>query len=105
LIEKLIAQEKERGIAPHRIMLAGFSQGGAIALHAGLRHTEELAGIIVLSSYLPLHETLETECNPDTLETPIFMAHGMFDDVIPKAAATASRDFLTVRGYRVDWHE
>jgi phospholipase/carboxylesterase len=105
LIEDLIAREKSRGIAPHRIMLAGFSQGGAIALHTGLRHAEKLAGIIVLSSYLPLHETLEIECSPTTLETPIFMAHGTFDEVIPIAASTASRDFLTARGYRVDWHE
>jgi phospholipase/carboxylesterase len=105
LIEGLIAREKARGIAPDRIMLAGFSQGGAIALHTGLRHAEKLAGIIVLSSYLPLHETLEIECNPATLETPILMAHGTFDDVIPIAVAKASRDFMTAHGYRVDWYE
>lgn len=104
-IEDLIAQEKERGIAPRRIALAGFSQGGAIALHTGLRHMEELAGIIALSTYLPLHEKLAEECSPANLTTPIFMAHGTFDDIIPLGTGLASRQFLHTRGYQVDWHE
>lgn len=105
LIEELIAWEQERGTAPHRIALAGFSQGGAIALHTGLRHKENLAGIIALSTYLPLQESLAGEEGPASLCTPIFMAHGVYDDIIPVKAGRDSRNFLATRGYQVAWHE
>lgn len=104
-IEELIAREKARGIAASRIALAGFSQGGAIALHAGLRHAEKLAGILALSTYLPLPETLAAERSPRNLETPIFMAHGSYDDVIPLPAAAASARLLGQSGHAVEWHE
>lgn len=105
LVEALIAQEKMRGIAPARIALAGFSQGGAIALHTALRHAEKLAGVIALSTYLPLYEKLPAERSATNLTTPIFMAHGRFDDIIPLKTAETSRDFMERSGYRVEWHE
>lgn len=105
MIEELIAQECERGIAPERIALAGFSQGGAIALQTGLRQQERLAGIIALSTYLPLAEKFATEASQASQKTPVFMAHGAWDDVIPLAAGQASRDRLETSGYSVDWHQ
>lgn len=105
LIEALISQEKMRGVAPARIALAGFSQGGAIALHTALRHADKLAGVIALSTYLPLHEKLPAECSVNNLHIPIFMAHGRFDDIIPMKTAEASKDFLKRSGYRIEWHE
>lgn len=105
LAEALIARERERGIAPSRIVLAGFSQGGAIALHAGLRHTERLAGILALSTYLPLAGTLEGEASEANRPVPVFMAHGRFDEVIPIARAQQSRARLEQAGYRVLWRE
>lgn len=104
-IEALIAEEKNRGIAPGRIVLAGFSQGGAIALHTGLRHGAALAGIIALSTYLPLHEKLQNDRSTENVHIPIFMAHGKFDDIIPLKTASASRTFLEGFGYGVEWHE
>lgn len=104
-IEELIAAEIARGIAPERIALAGFSQGGAIALQTGLRQQEPLAGIIALSTYLPLAEKFATEASQASRQTPVFMAHGTWDDVIPLAAGQASRDRLETGGYLVDWHE
>jgi phospholipase/carboxylesterase len=104
-IEKLIAQEKGRGVAARNIVLAGFSQGGAIALQTGLRHCERLAGIMALSTYLPLAETLPAEASSPNRDVPIFMAHGSVDPVIPPEMATASRDKLGELGYRVDWHD
>lgn len=104
-IEELIAKEKARGISANRIVLAGFSQGGAIVLHTGLRHTEKLAGILALSTYLPMHMTLTTERSPNNLDTPVFMAHGSHDDIIPLHAAQASSRFLTQSGHAVEWHE
>lgn len=105
LVEALISQEEMRGIAPARIALAGFSQGGAIALHTALRHAEKLAGVIALSTYLPLHEHLPAERSANNLATPILMAHGRFDDIIPLQTAAASKDFMEKAGYRIDWHE
>jgi phospholipase/carboxylesterase len=105
LAEALIARERERGIAARRIVLAGFSQGGAIALHAGLRHGERLAGILALSTWLPLAETLEAEAGPANRDVPVFMAHGLFDEVIPIARAQQSRARLEQAGYGVAWHE
>jgi phospholipase/carboxylesterase len=104
-IETLLAREKARGIAAERIVLAGFSQGGAITLQAGLRHGETLAGLMVLSSYLPLPGTLAAEAAPANAQTPIFMAHGTDDPVIDIELARRSRALLAEQGYRVQWHE
>lgn len=105
LVEDLLAREKSRGMAASRIVLAGFSQGGAIALQAGLRHGERLAGIMALSTYLPLADKLATEANPANREVPIFMAHGTADPMIAFARAQASRDLLRQQAYSVEWHE
>jgi phospholipase/carboxylesterase len=104
-IEGLIAQEKGRGIDAGRIALAGFSQGGAIALHTGLRHAEKLAGIIALSTYLPLHGSLAREASAPNRNTPIFMAHGTFDEVIAPETGRASAEFLSAAGYDLKWQE
>jgi phospholipase/carboxylesterase len=104
-VEALIARERARGIAPGAIILAGFSQGGAVALQTGLRHAERLGGILALSTYLPLPDTLKGEANPANRDLPIFMAHGTQDPVIPLSWAARSRDALTSLGYAVDWHE
>jgi phospholipase/carboxylesterase len=104
-IEALIARERERGVLTRRIVLAGFSQGGAIALQTGLRHPERLAGILALSTYLPLAETLSTESGAANRDLPIFMAHGTEDTVIPLQRAAISRDQLRKLGYQVEWHE
>jgi phospholipase/carboxylesterase len=103
-IEELIARERARGMAAGRIVLAGFSQGGAIALQAGLRHKEKLAGIVALSTYLPLEESLDAEAAAANKSTPIFMAHGTQDPVIPLELAEASLRALEARGYTVEWH-
>ncbi|CAH1904554.1 Carboxylesterase 1 [Candidatus Nitrotoga sp. HW29] len=104
-IEVLIAQEKQRGIVTDNIFLAGFSQGGAIALHTGLRHTSRLGGILALSTYLPLAETLSSEISAAALNTPIFMAHGQNDPIVTYARGKSSADELKKRGYQVAWHE
>ena len=104
-IEALIAREKSRGIAASRIVLAGFSQGGAIALQTGLRHPERLAGIIALSCVLPLADSVASEASPASRDVPIFMAHGTQDEVVPPARARESRDKLLELGYRVTWRE
>lgn len=104
-IEALLAREKARGIGSDRIVLAGFSQGGAITLQAGLRHAESLAGLMVLSSYLPLAQTLAAEASAANAQTPIFMAHGTEDPVIPIALGERSRALLAGQGYPVEWHE
>jgi phospholipase/carboxylesterase len=105
LLEGLIAREIERGIPAERIVLAGFSQGGAIALQTGLRHPKRLAGILALSTYLPLAQKVEKEASAANSGIPIFMAHGRFDDVIPLERAQASRQRLEALGYAVEWHE
>ena len=104
-IEALIARERARGVSTRRIVLAGFSQGGAIAHQTGLRHPERLAGILALSTYLPLAETLGAEANPANRDVPIFMAHGTEDPVIPLQRAAISRDQLRKLGHQVEWHE
>jgi len=104
-IEKLIAQEKQRGVAAKNIFLAGFSQGGAIVLQTGLRHAEKLGGILALSTYLPLAETLVDEASQAIKDTPIFMAHGRHDPIVPYALGTRSAEKLTGLGYQVEWHE
>lgn len=104
-VEALIAQEVARGIAPGNIFLAGFSQGGAIALHTALRHPEKLGGVLALSTYLPLPETVAAEAQPSAQQMPIFMAHGRSDPVVPYTLGVASRDALLASGYAVEWHE
>lgn len=104
-IEQLIAREVARGIAPGRIVLAGFSQGCAMALMTGLRHPQPLAGIIGLSGYLPLADRLAAERSPASLQVPIFLAHGLQDDVVRPERAIASRDQLQLLGHEVHWHE
>lgn len=104
-VEELIAREEQRGVARGRIVLAGFSQGGAIALHTGLRQTRPLAGLIALSCYLPLADTFETERAPESHAIPILLAHGSSDTVVPMTRGTASRDQLKALSYDVRWHE
>jgi phospholipase/carboxylesterase len=103
-VEAFLAREKSRGIPARRIVLAGFSQGGAIALHTGLRHREPLAGILALSTYLPLGETLERESSDANDRIPIFMAHGTQDPIVPLALAESSRRMLAARGLAPEWH-
>jgi len=104
-VDALIAQEVAAGIAPSHIFLAGFSQGGAIALHSGLRYEQPLGGILALSTYLPLAETVKAEAHLATSSTPIFMAHGRSDPIVPYALGKASLERLTALGYNVEWHE
>jgi phospholipase/carboxylesterase len=104
-VEALIAREKARGIPAARLVLAGFSQGGAIALQTGLRHGERLAGIMALSTYLPVASTLAAEASPANRAVPIFMAHGVDDPLIPIERAAMSRRRLETAGYAVEWHE
>ncbi|HEX9820649.1 MAG TPA: alpha/beta fold hydrolase [Methylomirabilota bacterium] len=104
-IEALIAREKARGVPAGRIVLAGFSQGGAMALQTGLRHSERLAGILALSGFLPLPGTVAAEASPANRDVPIFMAHGSHDPLVPLARAREAYQLLTRLGYRVEWHE
>lgn len=104
-VEAFIAREKARGIPASRIVLAGFSQGCAMTIQTGLRHPEPLAGMICLSGYVPLSATLATERTPESLATPVFMAHGRHDNVVPFARAEQSRDLLVSLDYQVEWHE
>ena len=103
-IEALIEREASRGVDPSRVVLAGFSQGGAIALQTGLRYPRKLAGIAALSTYLALEGTLEAEASAANKATPILMVHGTDDPVIPVHLADASRATLKSRGYDVEWH-
>lgn len=104
LIEALLEESRDAGFAPSDTILAGFSQGGAIALHTGLRHKKRLAGIMGLSCYLPLDEQLSEEASGANRNTPIFMAHGTQDPVVPFGLGERSKDFLGERGYGVEWH-
>lgn len=105
LVEELIAREKKRGTPAERIVLAGFSQGCAMALLTGLRHAERLAGIVGMSGYLPLAETTQAERSDANRLTPIFLAHGTTDPVVPLAGGEMSRDALRALGLDVEWHE
>jgi phospholipase/carboxylesterase len=100
---QLIEQEAEHGVGPEKIVLAGFSQGGAIALHTGLRFGQPLAGIMALSTYAPLRDLLEDEAHDANRDVPIFMAHGEYDQVVPYSYGQFSRDLLQSLGYRVQW--
>ena len=104
-VEALIAREQSRGVAAKRIVLAGFSQGGAIVLQAGLRHAEKLAGIMALSTYVPLADLTAAEIAGRDRSLPIFMAHGLGDGVIPVSRARSSRELLEGLGYQVEWHD
>ena len=104
LLRELVRTELERGIASERIVLAGFSQGGAIALHTGLRYSARLAGIMALSTYLPLGESARSEAHEANRDVPIFMAHGSRDPVIPLALSERSRQLMTELGYDVECH-
>jgi phospholipase/carboxylesterase len=105
LLEGLIERERGRGVAAHRIVLAGFSQGGAIALQTGLRYARRLGGILALSTYLPLAGTLGPESSAANRDLPVFMAHGTQDPMIPIARARDSRAALQALGYAVQWQE
>jgi phospholipase/carboxylesterase len=104
LVEALIARERARGVSAARIVLAGFSQGCAIALMTGLRHEERLAGILGMSGYLPLAERIADERHPANADVPIFQAHGTADPMIPISRAIETRDTLLALGHRVEWH-
>lgn len=104
-VEELLKREQERGMPASRIVLAGFSQGCAIALLTGLRHGERLAGIVGLSGYLPLAQTTAAERNDANALTPIFLGHGQQDGVVDIARGKASRDALLALGYAVEWHD
>jgi phospholipase/carboxylesterase len=103
-VEALITREVERGIPSHRIVLAGFSQGCAMTLMTGLRHSERLAGLVGLSGYLPLAPQTPAERQPANADTPVFLVHGQYDPVIPVDRALAGRDALLAMGQPVEWH-
>ena len=103
-VEALIAREASRGVAASRIVLAGFSQGGVIALHTAIRHPERLAGVVALSTYLVLADKLGEEAAAANRDVPIFMAHGTADPVVRFEWGDNSRRALIAQGYRVDWH-
>ena len=101
----LLEREKQRGIPAERIVLAGFSQGGAMALHTGLRYPDRLAGILALSCYLPLASALNSARRPANQPTPIFMAHGDYDAVIPIRYGQQSAELLQRLDYRLEWQD
>jgi len=103
LVQTLITEQIEQGIPADKIVIAGFSQGGAIALYAGLRYNAPLAGILALSTYLPGSRDLAEERHLANNTTPILMMHGLFDTVIPSQVGAVSRDVLLAHQYNVDW--
>ncbi|MGH8403186.1 MAG: alpha/beta hydrolase, partial [Gammaproteobacteria bacterium] len=103
-VEALIARENERGIPAARIVLAGFSQGGAVVLYTGLQYRERMAGVMALSTYLPVEEGLDFAAHPANAETPIFYGHGTQDPVVPLPLAEQTRKMLAARGCRIEWH-
>jgi phospholipase/carboxylesterase len=105
LLGRYVAAERAAGIESSRIIVAGFSQGGAIALHAGLCHPERLAGILGLSAYLPLQASLAMELSAANRAIPILMCHGRFDPVLPMQLGIAARDWLVSERYAVEWKE
>jgi len=102
ITEELI---RAQGLPASRVVLAGFSQGGAIVLQTALRYPERLAGVMALSSYLPLAGMLAAERSEANRDVPIFMAHGQYDDLIPLQRARASREYLEKLGYQIEWHD
>ena len=103
-IRALIRREGERGIPTQRVVLAGFSQGGAVSLFTGTRYPEQLAGIMGLSCYMLLASTFEAERAPANQSTPIFMAHGAYDPVVPPALGDETQRLLAAANYAVEWH-
>lgn len=103
-LQALIAEENRRGVSSNHIVLAGFSQGGAIALHTGLRFTQQLAGIMALSTYLPMPGKLMPEASECNRDISIFMAHGLHDPVVPFSLAEDSKAFLLQNQFKVEWH-
>ncbi|TDR40397.1 phospholipase/carboxylesterase [Tahibacter aquaticus] len=103
-LDALIAREADRGVPAERVILAGFSQGGAVVLAGGVRHAKRLGGVVALSTYLPIAEKTAAERSVANAELPIFMAHGSHDQVVPQNLGTRSRDVLRGLGYSVDWH-
>jgi phospholipase/carboxylesterase len=104
-LRRLISATVDSGIPSERIVLAGFSQGGVVALHTGLLHTDSLAGIIALSTYVPIPDAIRRYASEANKHIPIFMAHGRFDPVIPYPMGRQSAEFLMKEGYPVQWHE
>ena len=104
-INELVVREVERGVAANRIVLAGFSQGGAMALFAGLRYPATLAGVMCLSGYLLLQDALSAEASDASRSVAIFQAHGTQDLVVPYELGRGSCDLLSEAGYQIDWHE
>ena len=104
LLDELIEREIGRGVPSENILLAGFSQGGAIVLAGGLRCARTLCGIVALSTYLPMAEKTDAEASAANRATPVFMAHGMLDPTISHALGEMSREYLKQRGYVVEWH-
>ena len=102
-IDALIQRENVRGVATENIIIAGFSQGGAIALHTGLRYPQRLAGILALSTYLPLVQTVRQEVSKINQDLPIFMAHGSHDPIVPLRLGDDSRHYLEQFGYQPEW--
>ena len=105
MLTRLCDEQLALGVAAQRIIVAGFSQGGAIALHAGLRYARTLGGIMALSTYLPMQQRLQQEATAANHETPIFMAHGLHDDVVATQFGLQTRALLQQQGYRVQWHD
>lgn len=105
LLDELIDREIARGVPGENILLAGFSQGGAIVLAGGIRRRSPVRGIVALSTYLPMAEKTDAEVSAVNRATPIFMAHGMLDPTISHALGEMSRDYLRQRGFDVDWHD
>lgn len=103
-LKKLIDNDIKRGIAPSRIILVGFSQGGALAIHTALRFEQPLAGVGLLSSYLPLHALVKQERHTQNAHIPIFIAHGTMDDIVPYAMGQRSYDYLKALDYEPIWH-
>ncbi len=104
ILHKLIEHELDRGIAAKRIVLAGFSQGGAIVLHTGLRFPQQLGGILALSTYLPLYDTVAAERHPANAEIPVFLAHGTEDAVVPFSLGQDAYKLMQTLGIPVSWH-
>lgn len=105
ILKQLCQEQEEKGIESERIVVAGFSQGGAVALHCGCRYPKPLAGIMALSTYLPLAETLSDEISESMAETPVFMAHGRQDDVVSYEYGKSSMEQLQNNDIDVNWHE
>ena len=103
-VEALVARESDRGIPANRLILAGFSQGGAVTLAAGLRRTEPLAGLIALSTYLPMAPQARADLEPHATQQPLFMAHGSQDPVVPPQAGERSAQVMRELGFEVEWH-